>query len=331
MDKTYKDLDIDENLYNEKTLFLLNIRELRDIGRKFGVPSPTTMKKQELVDYILKIVYGEVQTETRSACGRPNVREFDINHYIEKIKRKTELTPELIKVKLDDVDSIFKVADEGEKVLTKEVVQRIFVEDENKFFLRERGFVASQTDIEVPELIVKKLKLENFDVVEVIISDDAFKIISINGEKATDYESEINKVGKAGQKQVFHLRTKEEIEEEIKNLEKICESNGVELLVFSNKEYKGSHTQSVVIEEGERAAKIYKKFIGFVEACEKCIFENQNIVVAIDELDRVMESIESFDEESSSRIKKHLQQKVEKLLSLGNALNIYKLESEKQY
>ena len=78
MEENYKGSEIDENLYNEKTLFLLNIRELRDIGRKFGVPSPTTMKKQELVDYILKIVYGEVQTETRSACGRPNVREFDI-------------------------------------------------------------------------------------------------------------------------------------------------------------------------------------------------------------------------------------------------------------
>ncbi len=331
MEENYKGSEIDENLYNEKTLFLLNIRELRDIGRKFGVPSPTTMKKQELVDYILKIVYGEVQTETRSACGRPNVREFDINHYLEKIKRKTELTPELLKVKLDDIDSIFKVAEHEGQNLTKEVVQRIFVEDDGKFFLRERGFVASQTDIEVSASIAKELKLENFDVVEVIISDDMFKIISVNGEKIADFESVINKVGKSGEKQVFHLRTKEEIEKEIKKLEYICENNGVKLLVFSNKEYFGKNTHSVVVGDGELSTKVYKKFIGFVEICEKYVFENQNIIVAIDETDRVFEVIDSFGEDSAERIKKHLQQKIEKLLSLGNALNIYKLETEKQY
>ena len=49
--------NIDTTLYNEKSLYLLNIRELRDMGRKFGVPSPTTLKKQDLVEYILKIVY----------------------------------------------------------------------------------------------------------------------------------------------------------------------------------------------------------------------------------------------------------------------------------
>ena len=78
--------NIDKNLYNEKSLYLLNIRELRDMGRKFGVPSPTTMKKQDLVDYILKIVYGEINPPIRSSCGRPNSREFDMNRYVDKIK-----------------------------------------------------------------------------------------------------------------------------------------------------------------------------------------------------------------------------------------------------
>ena len=86
--------------FYEKSLYLLNIRELRDIGRKFGVPSPTTMKKKELVDYILKIVYGEIEPPIRNACGRPNSREFDMNKYVDKIKKNTDLTEKLKEVRL---------------------------------------------------------------------------------------------------------------------------------------------------------------------------------------------------------------------------------------
>jgi len=324
MDKSYKGLDAETNLYNEKNLFLLNIKELRDMGRKLGVPSPTTMKKEALVGYILKIIYGEVATEVRNPSGRPNVREFDINHYVEKIKRKSNITP-------DDVNSVFRVAEHIEKELTNEVQQRIFVEDDGKFFIRERGFVASKTDIEVTEEIVKNYGLENFDVVEVIVDAEVFKIISINGEKVNDLDSTIKQVGKAGQKQVFHLRTKEEINKEFEKLEKECEENGVHFMAFSSYEYNGKNTFSIVTEEGEAFSKVYKKFITFVDACEKCVFENKNIMVAVSETGMVYDAIESFGEESATRIKKHLQQKIESLLKLGNALNIYKIEKESNY
>jgi len=81
------DNHIDQMLYNSKSLGLLNIRELRDMGRKFGVPSPTTLKKDKLIEYILKIVYGEVATPSRSNYGRPSTRDFDMPKYIEKIKK----------------------------------------------------------------------------------------------------------------------------------------------------------------------------------------------------------------------------------------------------
>ena len=97
-----KNANVDKSLYNEKSLYLLNIKELRDIGRKLCVPSPTTLKKQELIDYILKVVYGEIKPPARSNYGRPNVREFEMDKYLEKIKRNSDLTDELLKVKLDD-------------------------------------------------------------------------------------------------------------------------------------------------------------------------------------------------------------------------------------
>lgn len=332
MSKSYKVDGIDTNLYNEKTLFLLNIRELRDIGRKFGVPSPTTMKKQELVDYILKIVYGEVTPSIRNACGRPNVREFDINHYLDKIKRKAELTPELLKVKLDkEVSSIFKVAQYQDQNLTNEVLQRIFVEDNGKFYLRERGFVASNTDVEVSEALVTKYRLENFDVVEVIVSGKVLKILTINGEVVNDMASTIEKIEKSGKKQVFHLRTKEEIRKEISKLQEICNNNGVKLVIFSENNYEGENTSVVTVDVTETYAKIYKQFISFMDECEKFMFENENIVVAIEEMDLIEEVVDSFEEDTSDRIKKYLQHKFEDILKLGNVINIYKLEHETIY
>ena len=102
-------------------------------------------------------------------------------------------------------------------------------------------------------------------------------------------------------------------------------------MVLSSNKYFGANTYSEVVEEQEISTKIYKKFISFIDACERFVYENKNIVVAIDELDLVMNVIDSFGEEFAGRIKKHLQQKVEKLLELGNALNVYKLEIESDY
>ena len=91
-----KEKKIDENLYNEKSLYLLNIKELRDLGRKIGVPAPATLKKQDLVDYILKIVYGEIDAPKRSSFGRPNVREVDMEHYLAKIKKKNLIAKKML-------------------------------------------------------------------------------------------------------------------------------------------------------------------------------------------------------------------------------------------
>ena len=79
----------------------------------------------------------------------------------------------------NNVESIFKVASHDESKQTNAVVQRIFVEEENKNYLRQYGFIKSEGDIEISDDIKHKYQLENFDVVEVIISGKIFKIISI--------------------------------------------------------------------------------------------------------------------------------------------------------
>ncbi len=58
--------------YTKDELLCLGIYELRDLGRDIGVPSPTTLKKEPLVDAILAIIYGEApKRKIGKGRGRP--------------------------------------------------------------------------------------------------------------------------------------------------------------------------------------------------------------------------------------------------------------------
>lgn len=321
-------IKIDENLYNEKSLYLLNIRELRDLGRMIGVPAPATLKKQDLVDYILNIVYGHIDAPKHSAFGRPNVREVDISQYLAKIKKRTDVNDQILGASFDDIDSIFKVASPDESSKANIVEQRTFVEEKGKFYLREFAFVACDGDVEVSKDIKNKFKLENFDIVEVIISGKSFKIISING-KAVSLASKARSKD-LGKKQVFHLSTKEEVRKEIKKILKNSDEN-LKYVVFSAEDYSSEKVEQIKTDKKLSSEKAYKQFMSFVNLCEKYVYEGESIVVITDEADFVEETLNSLDTDVSNRTKKHLQTRINDLLALGNALIIYKLEKEAIY
>lgn len=319
-----KEKKIDENFYNEKSLYLLNIKELRDLGRKIGVPAPATLKKQDLVDYILKIVYGEVDAPKRSSFGRPNVREVDMEHYLAKIRKKTDVYDEVLGVSLDDVSGIFKVASHDETSLINEAKQRFFVEKDGKFYFRQFAFVESEGDIEVSKEIKEKFDLEENDIVEVIISGKSFKIISINGKIVNNQNESKNE--NLGKKQVFHFCTKEEIKKDI--LKVLKENKELKTIVYSSENYEKECDVFVKTETIEDSQKAFKHIMNFFNLCEKYIFEGETIVILTDELDYIEKVIDSLDEEVSNRTKKHLQSRINEILSLGNALIVYKLDTD---
>ena len=314
---------IDENLYNEKSLYLLNIKELRELGRKIGVPAPATLKKQDLVDYILKIVYGEIDAPKRSSYGRPNVRDVDMNQYLTKIMKKTDVNDELINASFEDIESIFKVASPDESSKIGKVEQKTFVEENGKFYLREFAFVGSDKDNEVSPEQKNKFGLEEFDIVEVIVSGKSFKIISINGKIVNQITNETSEI--MGKKQVFHYSTKEEIREEI--LKSICKNQDMRAIVYSSDDYSNENVTYIKTDKTQETEIAYKQFMNFVNLCEKCVFEGENIVVITDESDFIESVIESLDEDVANRIKKHLLTRINDLLALGNALLVYKKDT----
>lgn len=317
--------NIDANLYSQKSLYLLNIRELRDMGRKFGVPSPTTMKKHDLVNYILKVVYGEIEPPIRNACGRPNSREFDMNKYINKIKKNTDMTQQLKEARLNYVDNSpkmsFHVAAPKTKSYIGEIEQRVVFKDENICTLRVRQFVASDDDIKVGQEILDKLKLENFDVVEIIRAHNGFKIVSINGKKiSTNIKPFLIKDEEliAGMRKVFYLRTKEDIEERISLIADECAAQNIKVIAFGlEKKVKG--VKSFELTETDRD-KQFKQFMMFIEYCKKLVYENEDIVIIINELNYIEDLIGGLEEDVSKRVRSHLYSDFEDFITLGNIL-----------
>ena len=324
--------DIEKVLYNERSLSLLNIRELRDMGRKFGVPSPTTKTKQELVEYILKIVYGEAKA-SESVYGRPHVREFDINKYIDKIQRKSVIEPSSLRLVINDSVYMSKVSEPAVDYDVGETIeQRVFVEEDGKYYLRIHAFVATENDIEVPENFVKKYKLENLDMVEIMFLGEAMKIVSINGVKVEHKFDELNLDGekiKGGTSNIFHYSTKEEIDKEIKKLTNYCTNIKAKVYLFSTENCADATT--VVFDEKDNGSTVYKKLMQFVGLCEKQSFELEEFVMIIDRADLIDEQISSLEKDVVERIKKHLQETIQNIISAGNVLQVYYLDKEFTY
>ncbi len=327
--------DLKETLYSEKSLSILNIRELRDMGRKFGVPSPTTKSKKELVDYILKIVYGEVEAATPNSYGRPSVREFDMEKYLSKIQKNSVVSPDSLGLMLGGNVFETKVAAPNEEYDVGEIIeQRVFVEENGKCYLKQHAFVETDSDIEIQKDLAKRYKLENFDMTEIVFGKNTFKIISINGIKIENKLDKLNIDGtniRAGESYIFHCSTKEEIKDNITKIKNATKENKTKLFVFSVDDCSDEYAKTIIFTETEESPIAYKKLMQFVAICEKNALDGENFVMVIDRAELIEKLIAGLDEDVCERIKKHLRETILNILSYGNVLCVYKLEESITY
>ncbi len=323
--------EIDANLYNEKSLYLLNIRELRDMGRKFGVPSPTTLKKQQLVEYILNVVYGKIEPPIRNSFGRPNSREFDMNKFVEKIKKNANQADELKEYRLSGCSDLkFKAAAYKEKQCDFVLEQRVVYKDDKICSLRIRQFIEADSDILVDKTTASSLGLENFDVVEIINTNSGIKIVTKNGEKVAAKINPITIEGeniKAGTRKVFHIRTKEKINESIKQIIEKATLDGVKIAYFG-RVFK-ENAQNVIISGDEKEQ--FKQLMMFIEGIKKLVYENQDIIAIIEDKNDVEAIVDSLEDDFSERLKIHLNQEIEDYLKLGNAIISFNELKAKSY
>ena len=204
----------DENLYTKDDLNNLGIYDLREIGRSVGVPSPTTMKKEQLIDYILKIIYGEdIKTSKGKLSGRPARKAQKSNNIFIDLIEKVE-APKCNKtfIEKDDHKSTSfaygglissKVASSGSSYINSAEYKEdnlclktgTVCYEEDKIVVRKYRFVASITDPFIPKKLVEDYALRDNDIIEYLLDNEGASVAQIikkNGEIASRIEIQKN-------------------------------------------------------------------------------------------------------------------------------------------
>ena len=191
------------NEYTKEDLEKIGIYDLRELGREIGVPSPTSMKKDQLIDYIVGIIHGEKPKNDNSLRGRPaktgqkSYQKFiDLidkieapkinNNFVAKSEKQYEESfpyYDTITSRVASYKSDYTNDAKGQKddILHKGIV----CAENNQFFVRKLRFVSSENDTVIPLIIVSEYGLKDNDIIEYFIDDDknvVSQVIKVNGK-----------------------------------------------------------------------------------------------------------------------------------------------------
>jgi len=192
-----------EGLYTREDLLNLGIYELRDLGRDVGVHSPTTLKKEALVDNILSIIYGEIPKQvigkTRGRPARkkekPNnlfvdlierVKEPDNNAYFMGDEGYSYQLKDLLSTKVASFNSTY--VNSAEDNAGNFLRSGVLCEEGNNFYIRKLKFIKSDDDVEISKNIVKSYNLKENDRIEYLVDNEQqelLQVFKVNGEYAT--------------------------------------------------------------------------------------------------------------------------------------------------
>ncbi|MBR2909534.1 MAG: hypothetical protein IKC11_04215 [Clostridia bacterium] len=183
----------DKIYFTRDDLLGLGIYELRELGRDVGVCSPTTLKKENLVDAILAVIYGEApKRRVGKGRGRPTRRMEKPSKLFLDLLDKTN-TPKIDCNVLDDEDEetcfTARVASFGKEYLDDEdeefgvLAEGIVCEENGGFVVRKYKFVPTENDIKILAETVDALKLKDNDVIEYFSNDGKVvaEVMKING------------------------------------------------------------------------------------------------------------------------------------------------------
>lgn len=210
------------NLYTKDELLCLGIYELRDLGRDIGVKSPTTLKKEELVDKIVSIIYGEVPKSNIGkgrgrpvrAKDKPNRIYVDLIDKIEAPKCDKSFIfsdDQVVDIKfVEDLISSRVASSSSQYVNDSQTSNEGFLkngvvcDEDGKFVVRKFRFIKSDNETCIPDYIVSDYSLKDNDIIDYIVNEEknlVVQLFKINGNYPV--KSVRNKEDKETEKKIF--------------------------------------------------------------------------------------------------------------------------------
>ena len=193
-------------------LEMLRIHELRDLARKMGVKSPTTLKREELIKEINKIMQGEAKPYIKAnKQGRPARNQTN------NFKLNDLFVPKFDEI-LDSDDNAYTQSDFGEYTWELSMPQVVYTTetdmsvDECEGFvdirkgfgmLRKADFIPRKTDKFISPIIIKKFGLKSGDWVKgssrFIAADKPEVLVDVISDEISrkfDFDAEVDTCGK---------------------------------------------------------------------------------------------------------------------------------------
>ncbi len=198
-------MDSNGTFYTKDELLNLGIYELRELGRDVGVISPTTLKKEQLVDEILKIIYGhKPKREVGKGRGRPaRTRQKPCKVFVDLIEQ--------IETPVVDTSFIYESHPENksfdyaymEKAMVASPKEGYVVDspdgapklthgvvciEKDGCYVRKLRFVHSASDVILSKKFIEDYDLRDNDLVDYLPSTtkgEVEQIVKINGNLAS--------------------------------------------------------------------------------------------------------------------------------------------------
>lgn len=200
------------NQYTKEELSKLGIYDLREVGRKVGVQSPTVFKKEVLIEKILDVIYGNIEQKKEGASrGRPaRSGQKSYQKFIDLIDKieAPKVTSTFINAEDDDFDRSFtflsslsmKVASpseeyrndaetENELTLKKGIVCKVG----DEFVAKKLKFIENIYDAKINNSLVERYDLQEDDIIDYFIDDlgQVAQIVKKNDEFVSILDSKI--------------------------------------------------------------------------------------------------------------------------------------------
>jgi transcription termination factor Rho len=182
---------MDKNKFSREVLMEMNLLELRDLARELGVPSPTVLKKNELVEKTLAVINGDVEPAKKSKRGRPPKPISKIEKLVEAIKGESEAMELQAVGSEQKVKSVTPKFEEENQIDLKGTTERegvLEIHSDGFGFLRVKNYEPGEKDAYVSNPQIKKFQLKKGDQIRGKAKsvrdnryDAVIKIISING------------------------------------------------------------------------------------------------------------------------------------------------------
>ncbi|MCL1901373.1 MAG: hypothetical protein FWG51_03120, partial [Firmicutes bacterium] len=182
-----------------KFLESIGIFELREIGREIGVYSPTTLKREALVNKILDIYEGRTKPIARTNRGRPVKVLGNTKDIVSSVRTQAELNYEF-----DKIDRSLLILREPissfEALKSEEDLQCAGILDitiEGYGIIKVKNFSRSDIDAYIPLSLVENYQLKSGDLVHGIVKtaqnlNTMHTVLAVNDINIADFKERKN-------------------------------------------------------------------------------------------------------------------------------------------